>query len=102
MVPGQIHIVALLAVLQSQGPSVSELADPFLVMAGNEPLNVERGFAAPWYTDWDGDGVRDLLVGQFGDGKLRIYLNTGTDTRQEFSDFFYFQAAGAEGKVPVG
>ena len=102
MVPVPITLAALFTLLIPQEGAGSGLEEPFLVMAGDEPLSVERGFAAPTYVDWDGDGVRDLLVGKFGDGKLRIYLNSGTDTRQEFNDFLYFQAAGADGKVPVG
>lgn len=77
------------------------LQKPFKLMAGGEPINVDVGHAAPCFTDWDGDGLRDLLVGQFGEGKLRIYRNIGTRTEPKFGDFFYFQAAGADGTVPA-
>jgi hypothetical protein len=78
------------------------LQPPFRVLANGQPISVEVGHAAPLMVDFDGDGVRDLLVGQFGQGKLRIYRNVGTDTAPEFSQFAWFQAGGADGKVPSG
>mgnify|MGYP003868443381 CR=1 FL=1 len=80
----------------------AELAPPFRVEAAGQPIDVEIGHAAPLVADFDGDGVRDLLVGQFGSGKLRIYRNTGTDAAPRFGAFAWFQAGGAEGKVPAG
>ncbi len=84
-----------------QVESGTELEPPFKVMAGGEAIDVDVGHAAPYYTDFDGDGLKDLLVGQFGDGKLRIYANSGTRTEPRFGDFYYFQAAGADGTVPA-
>ncbi len=79
-----------------------EFAPPFKVEAGGKPVDVEIGHAAPLVTDFDGDGTFDLLVGQFGDGKLRIYRNTGTATAPKFGTFAWFQAGGETGKVPAG
>jgi hypothetical protein len=87
-------------------PSVvtaGELFAPTLVQAGGRPIDVEReGYAAPFVGDFDGDGMRDLLVGQYHDGRLRIYRNRGTDTAPRFDGFEWFRAAGAIGKVPEG
>src|SRR5262245_3876680 len=63
----------------------------FRINAGGRPIDVEAGHAGPLIVDWDGDGVRDLLVGEFGAGRLRIYLNKGTDAAPRFEDFSYFQ-----------
>ncbi len=45
--------------------------------AGSGPVNVQEG-AAPVFTDWNNDGRKDLLVGNF-DGYLYYYQNVGTN-----------------------
>ena len=76
------------------------LAAPVLIEAGGEPIAVDIGHAAPFVVDFDGDGNKDLVVGQFSDGLARVYLNVGTHERPEFNDFFYLQAAGENAAVP--
>ena len=61
-------------------------------MAGERPVLTEKhGLAAPALWDFNGDGKRDLLVGEFetnsskfpmgADGStVRVYLNVGTDS----------------------
>ena len=58
--------------------------------------------AAPFAYDHDGDGDLDLLVGQFNQGKLRIYRNTGTNEKPAYEGFKFFEAGGAEATVPAG
>ena len=101
MIPVRFVLVGACFALLIHGQSATELSEPTLIKVGNEPIDVDMGYAAPYYVDFDGDGIRDLLVGQFGDGKLVIYRNTGTDSEPVFSDFYYFQAAGADGTVPT-
>jgi len=45
--------------------------------------------------DWDEDGRKDLLTGGY-DGKVRIYLNTGTNSAPDFSGYTYLQLAGVD------
>ncbi len=41
-------------------------------------MRVERpGYASPCWADIDGDGKKDLLVGQFNGGKIRVFKNLG-------------------------
>jgi hypothetical protein len=55
-----------------------EFAAPVRMQAGGEPVRVERpGYAAPCWADIDGDGKKDLLVGQFSGGKIRVFKNLG-------------------------
>ena len=76
------------------------LAPPTVVMAAGEPIDVGIGHAAPFVGDLLGVGKPQLLVGQFGDGKLRVYRDAGKAPR--FDKFENFQAGSGEGKVPTG
>jgi hypothetical protein len=51
-------------------------APPLSIEADGSTLDV-AGFAAPFATDWNGDGKKDLLVGN-GEGYIYLYLNIGT------------------------
>jgi hypothetical protein len=60
------------------------------------------GHAAPFMADLKGDGKMVLLVGQFGDGKLRLYPNIGTKNDPKFDKFEWFRAGGNVASVPFG
>lgn len=77
------------------------LLAPEKVHAGGKPIDVSTGHATPYVIDWNGDGKKDLLVGQFDGGKLRIYLNEGTNAAPEFGEFAFLQSNGADASVPV-
>ena len=97
-------LIPLMAIAAGPGApaATDELAAGVKITAGDNAVDVEVGHAAPYYADFDGDGVKDLLVGQFGGGKLRIYRNAGTNTKPLFSDFKFFQAGGKDATVPYG
>ena len=78
-----------------------DLAPPVLVMAGGKPIDVD-GYAAPFVGDFDGDGKKDLLVGQYVYGKLRIYRNVGTNAEPKFDGFEWFTVGGRPACVPAG
>ena len=46
--------------------------------AAGKPIDTAIGHAAPHVCDFYGTGKMDLLVGQFGDGRLWVYRNEGT------------------------
>jgi hypothetical protein len=48
-----------------------------------DPIKVV-GSAIPFVIDWNNDFKKDLLIGD-GDGKLNLYLNTGTDQAPLFN-----------------
>ena len=79
------------------------LESPVRLNSGEGPLDIEEvGHAAPYVTDWDGNGVLDLLVGQFSDGKLRIYRNVGSNDDPRYDGFEYFQVGDDVARVPTG
>ncbi|OPL18600.1 MAG: hypothetical protein AVO35_04520 [Candidatus Aegiribacteria sp. MLS_C] len=60
------------------------------------------GYAAPLLVDWDGDGLRDLICGQFDYGRIRFYANTGTPGSPEFQGFQYLLDGADYLSVPYG
>lgn len=69
----------------------------FIQADGNDI--VVPGYSVPSFEDWNNDGLRDLIVGEGGNnfpGKVRVYLNVGTEAEPRFTKFFYVQADGKD------
>jgi hypothetical protein len=76
----------------------AEFEPPVRLEADGVPVRVESpGYAAPCWADIDGDGNKDLLVGQFSGGKIRVYKNQGEG---ELAAGEWLQAEGAVAEVP--
>jgi hypothetical protein len=58
------------------------------------------GHSSPWVADVDGDGVRDLVVGDFS-GLFRLYRNEGTNQAPRYAKAVNLQAGDADAKVPI-
>ena len=86
-------------VLMAQPPSFGPVVH---INANGSPITVDAGHANPSVVDWDGDGLKDLLVGQFGSGKIRFYKNSGTNEAPVFTDFSYLQADGSDISLSSG
>ena len=72
-------------------PGAPKLGHPVLLMGETRPVMGQlHGLAAPAFHDWDGDGKRDLMIGEFETGEctVRVYRNLGTDVAPRFSDEF--------------
>jgi hypothetical protein len=64
--------------------------EEFVKADGNDI--VVPGYSVPSFEDWNGDHLQDLIVGEGGNGftgKVRVYLNVGTESDPCFVDFFY-------------
>ena len=92
----------LASLLAAAEPVANDLAPPVQLQAGGQPINVGMGHAAPFVADLKGDGRMVLLVGQFGQGKLRLYPNLGTQSEPKFDRFEWFQAGGQVVSLPAG
>jgi hypothetical protein len=78
--------------------SAAEFQPPVRLKAGNVLVRVESpGYAAPCWADIDGDGAKDLLVGQFAEGKIRVYKNLGDG---KLAPGGWLQAQSEVAKVP--
>jgi hypothetical protein len=58
-------------------------------------------YSDPWAGDWNGDGMKDLIVGAFSYntadyGRMRVYENKGTHADPVFTSFYYMQADGSD------
>lgn len=84
------------------GGQSEELMPPVRLKAAGKPIDTAVGHAAPFVADFDGDGVQDLLVGQFGDGLLWIYRNEGTNAAPKLAAGVRFKDGKKDGRVPTG
>ena len=100
--PGRASCSCSRAAPAAAGTLSRELAPPVRLEAAGKPIDTDVGHAAPFVADWDGDGVRDLLVGQFGEGILRIYRNQGTNAAPRLAAGVKFKDGKKEGTVPTG
>ena len=52
--------------------------------------------------DWNNDGKKDIVTGgSYDDGRIRIYLNTGTDPAPAFSGYTFLQVGGVDWRPGV-
>jgi hypothetical protein len=62
------------------------------------------GYSVPAFADWNNDGLRDLIVGEgggSGTAKVRVYLNVGTESDPQFSNYFYAGSNGFDLTCPA-
>ena len=89
---------ALLLIGGAAWCSAAEFEKPVRLKGGDTSIRVESpGFAAPCWADLDGDGKKDLLVGQFNKGKIRVFKNLGNN---KLATGTWLQAEGKDAEVP--
>ncbi len=72
------------------------------IEAGGSAITVSGGHADPCVADWDGDGLKDLLLGEFTSGRIRFYPNSGTNNAPVFTTWSYLQSDGVNITLPYG
>jgi hypothetical protein len=78
--------------------SAAEFERPVRLTGGGDPVRVESpGYAAPCWADLDADGKKDLLVGQFNQGKIQVFKNRGDG---ELAAGTWLEAAGKTAEIP--
>ena len=58
--------------------------------------------AFPSGVDWNNDGKKDLIVGEYTGGNIHVYLNKGTDVNPVFNGSFMVLSNGAPISVSYG
>ncbi len=86
----------------ARASGATDLLPPFRVEAGGKVIETDGGNAVPCVMDFDGDGTWDLLVGQFAQGKVRLFQNTGTQSAPKVAAGVYLKAGGSDARVPAG
>jgi hypothetical protein len=91
----------LAALLLGAGTAFCRAADfepPVRLKAGDAAIRVESpGYAAPCWVDLKGDGTKQLLVGQFNQGKIHVFKHQGGE---KFAPGTWLQAEGKVAEVP--
>jgi len=72
------------------------------LQADGKDIDVRVGHLVPAVTDWNNDGKKDLIVGQFSGGKISVFLNKGSDKAPVFKDFSLLRADTKEIRLPAG
>jgi hypothetical protein len=87
--------ILTIAVVATSSVSGAEFAAPVRVEADGKAVRTEApGYAAPCWADVDGDGKKDLVVGQFAGGKINVYKNLG-DGKLAAGDWLQVQGKAA-------
>ena len=59
-------------------------------------------YAAPCVVDWDLDGLKDLILGQFSYGHIYFYKNVGTNSAPVFNGAVQLYADGSPISMAYG
>jgi len=99
---GVLTLFLALCLILLCGTSLCAMKEGVKLKANDAAIDVNIGHLVPCVTDWNGDGNKDLIVGQFDGGRMRLYLNYGTDSDPKFKDFTYLRAGNMEIRLPAG
>ncbi len=93
-----LSIVLCAAVLSAE---LVEFTAAGNLMCDGTRINV-GSYAAPLAVDWNGDGKKDLICGQFDFGRIRFYPNVGTNSAPLFNEYSYLLDGASYLSVPYG
>lgn len=93
------RLLAALGLVVCAAPcGAADFEPPIRLKGGDTAIRVEApGYACPTWADVDGDGKKDLIVGQFAQGKMQVFKNLGG---MKFAPGTWLQAEGKVAEVP--
>jgi hypothetical protein len=80
---------------------IPEYGEPFYLWDQNGPICAEY-YGSPSVADWDGDGLKDLFLGEFMYGRVHFYPNQGTNDSPVFTFSTYMMMDETIITVPYG
>ena len=99
MIKSKISISSLILIIAAAGLIKAELpkyGDGIILEAKGVPIEMQVGCASPCVVDWNEDGKKDLIIGQFSGGKIRYYENIGSKANPKFGDYTFMKDDGEE------
>jgi hypothetical protein len=102
-----MSVFSVLIVTSNRGfgdASLLNLGPEELVQANAVDIEVPGGYSVPSFADWNNDNLKDLVIGEagdYGDAKVRVYINMGTESKPQFSDYSYAQSEGSDLTCPA-
>ncbi len=88
----EVAVVLLTAaiVLVTAGQAGAIDLGPEEIVDANGVDIIVPGYSVPSFEDWNNDLLKDLIVGEGSPsvGKVRVYLNVGTEADPQFDSFF--------------
>ena len=89
------NFVEMKKIVNSDIPGAPLLSQPQRIDGSLQEIRTEKqGLIYPAFYDWDGDGKKDLLLGEFESAEtgsyIKVYINQGTNEAPSYSgEYFY-------------
>lgn len=96
-----IATIALLLCATGAHAASPELEGGVYIYNGASMLQVQSD-STPTVVDWNNDGRKDLIVGQYTSGKINLFLNQGTDANPVFNGGSFIQSGGVDITMSYG
>ena len=96
-----VFVLACVVAAPAALAAIPRFADPVRIESGGTPVDLGY-YTAPLMFDWNADGKKDIVTGQFHSGRIAYFENVGDDSAPVFSGYEYLYASGQEIQLPSG
>jgi len=98
----KMSVLIAVFLLAAAAPAITpRFAGPEMINDAGVPIDVGY-YGAPLMFDCNLAGAKDLICGQFDQGKIRFYPNLGPDSAPDFNGYTYLKAGVGEITLPYG